>query len=187
MRIGEAARRAGVNVETLRYYERRGLLPDPDRSLGGHRDYSDETVRFVSAVKQAQSLGFSLTEIEDLVLVARRNPGGAAEAIRRRLEEKLREVEGEIAELRSTHAGLARALDEVWASVPSSTSTAAYLARAGRHPDLLPGEALHVTDGESVASTLRRTALGGVVVAWQDVLHEGPLAAGSPAALRSLR
>ena len=47
MRIGEAARRAGVNVETLRYYERRGLLPDPDRSLGGHRDYSDETARVI--------------------------------------------------------------------------------------------------------------------------------------------
>jgi len=187
MRIGEAARRAGVNTETLRYYERRGLLPQPDRGIGGHREYSEETVRFVSAVKQAQSLGFSLSEIEDFLRVARRNPDGAAEAIRRRLEEKLREVEGEIAELRSTHAGLARALDEVWASVPSSTSTAAYLARAGRHPDLLPGEALHVTDGESVASTLRRTSLGGVALSWQDVLHEGPLDAGSPDALRQAR
>ena len=54
------ARRAGVNVETLRYYERRGLLPEPRRSVGGHRDYGEETVRFVCAVKEAQSLGFSL-------------------------------------------------------------------------------------------------------------------------------
>jgi DNA-binding transcriptional MerR regulator len=53
VRIGEAAKRAGVNVETLRYYERRGLLPEPDRSLGGQREYDENTVRFVSAVKQA--------------------------------------------------------------------------------------------------------------------------------------
>jgi hypothetical protein len=110
MRIGEAARRAGVNVETFRYYERRGLL----------------------------LLGFSLSEIEDFVRVARRDPAGAPALVRRRLEDKLGQVESEIAELRTTQAGLARALDEVWGSVPTSTSTAAYLARAGRHPDLLP-------------------------------------------------
>jgi DNA-binding transcriptional MerR regulator len=98
MRIGEAAQRAGVNVETLRYYERRGLLPEPDRGIGGHREYGEETVRFVSAVKQAQALGFSLGEIEDFVRLARRDPAGAPELVRRRLEEKLGQVEGEIAD-----------------------------------------------------------------------------------------
>src|SRR5438552_11963085 len=117
MRIGESARRAGVNVETFRYYERRGLLPEPDRGLGGHGEYSEETVRFVSAVKQAQTLGFSLREIEDFVRVARRDPAGAPEIVRRRLEEKLGAVEGQIADLRTTQAGLVRALDEVWGSV----------------------------------------------------------------------
>ena len=187
MRIGEAARRAGVNTETLRYYERRGLLPEPDRGVGGQREYDDETVRFVSAVKQAQTLGLSLREIEDFVRVARRDPAGAPETIRRRLEQRLGEVDDEITQLRATQAGLVRALYEVWGSVPTSTSTAAYIARAGRHPDLRPGEPLHVTDGESVASTLRRTSLGGVVLAWQDALHEGPLARVPPGELRALR
>ena len=101
MRIGEAARRAGVNVETLRYYERRGLLPEPNHGVGGHREYSEESVRFVSAVKQAQTLGFSLREIDDLVRAARRDPGGAAALVRQRLEEKLGNVEDEIADLRT--------------------------------------------------------------------------------------
>lgn len=119
--------------------------------------------------------------------LARRDPSGASELVRRRLREKLGQVEGEIADLRTTQAGLVRALDDVWGSVPTSTSTAAYLVRAGHHPKLVPGEPLHVTDGESVASTLRRTFLGGVVLAWQDVLHEGPLATVPPDEFRALR
>jgi DNA-binding transcriptional MerR regulator len=65
VRIGELAEQAGVNVETLRYYERRGLLPEPVRSPGGHREYGEDAVRFVRAVKEAQTLGFTLAEIEE--------------------------------------------------------------------------------------------------------------------------
>ena len=50
--------RAGVNVETLRYYERRGLLPDPDRDPSGHRRYDEESVRFLRAIKEAQAVGY---------------------------------------------------------------------------------------------------------------------------------
>jgi DNA-binding transcriptional MerR regulator len=108
MRIGETARRAGVNPETIRYYERRGLLPEPDRTVGGQREYTGDTVRFVSAVKEAQSLGFSLREIGDVVRAARRDPSGAPEAIRRRLEDKLADVDAEIADLHRRRAGLER-------------------------------------------------------------------------------
>jgi len=59
MRVGEVAERAGVNIETLRYYERRGLLPEPDRSPSGHRRYDEETVRFLRAIKEAQAVGFT--------------------------------------------------------------------------------------------------------------------------------
>jgi MerR family mercuric resistance operon transcriptional regulator len=52
MKVGEAAIRAGVNVETLRYYERRGLLPRPDREPSGHRRYDEETIRFLRAIKR---------------------------------------------------------------------------------------------------------------------------------------
>jgi DNA-binding transcriptional MerR regulator len=183
MRIGDVAEKAGVNVETLRYYERRGLLPEPDRSPGGHRDYDEDTVRFVRAVKEAQTLGFSLSEIAEYMSLTRRAPARGPQEARNRLVGKLEEVDAKLATLQRMRAGLQRALDEKWDSLDHSTSTAAYLARGGRDP---VGEPLHVTNGESAASTLRRTSLGGVVLSWDDVLHVGPLAF-DPAESRRVR
>jgi DNA-binding transcriptional MerR regulator len=183
MRIGELAEQAGVNVETLRYYERRGLLPEPVRSPGGHREYGDDAVRFVRAIKEAQTIGFTLAEIEEYLTLAGRSPSTAAPASRERLEEKLAELDDRLATLRTMRAGVARALDERWSSLDESTSTAAYLARRGRDPELAP---LHVTNGESVGGTLRETSLGGAVLSWDDVLHVGPLAF-EPAESRRVR
>ena len=67
MRRGQVAAAAGVNIETLRYYERRGLLTEPARSPGGHRLYPPETVTVVRVVKAAQRLGFTLDEVADLL------------------------------------------------------------------------------------------------------------------------
>ena len=61
LRPGQVAAAAGVNLETLRYYERRGLLEPPDRTLGGHRVYPSEAVTLLRIIKTAQRLGFSLT------------------------------------------------------------------------------------------------------------------------------
>lgn len=183
MRIGDVAERAGVNVETLRYYERRGLLPEPVRSPGGHREYEEDAVRFVQAVKEAQSLGFSLSEIEEFMALTRRSPGRVSQEARSRLTEKLEEIDARLAALRRMRAGVERALYERWDSLDHSTSTAAYLARRGRDP---VGEPLHVTNGESAASTLRRTKVEGVVLSWDDVLHVGPLAF-DPAESRRVR
>src|SRR5262245_18647346 len=58
MRIGEAATAAGVNIQTLRYYEVRGLLPEPRRRAGGYRDYEPDDVRRVRFIKRAQEVGF---------------------------------------------------------------------------------------------------------------------------------
>ena len=60
MRAGEVARAAGIGVESLRYYERRGLMPVPDRSLGGHRVYSDADVTRLRVIRAAARLGFTL-------------------------------------------------------------------------------------------------------------------------------
>ena len=98
MRIGEAARRAGVNIETLRYYERRGLIAEPARGINGHRDYDEETVRFVKAVKEAQRLGFTLEEIAEHTRLTR--GGRAHEAVRTRVAQKLDEIDERIASLR---------------------------------------------------------------------------------------
>ncbi|MBF6439608.1 MerR family transcriptional regulator [Nocardia cyriacigeorgica] len=74
MRTGELAARAGVNAQTLRYYERRGLLTRPPRSQSGYRSYPDEAVTTVRFVKHAQDLGFNLDEIEELLHLADGGP-----------------------------------------------------------------------------------------------------------------
>ena len=73
MRIGEAAALAGVNVQTLRYYERTGLLPRPTRRPSGYREYDQAAVDIVHFIKHAQDLGFSLRDIAELVAL-RDNP-----------------------------------------------------------------------------------------------------------------
>ena len=67
LRSGEVAAAAGVNLQTLRYYERRGLIDEPDRSLGGHRLYRSEAVTVLRVIKAAQRLGFTLEEVADLL------------------------------------------------------------------------------------------------------------------------
>ncbi len=76
MRAGQLAAAAGVNLQTLRYYERRGLLAPPDRTLGGHRDYPERSVTVLRVIKTAQRLGFTLTEIADLLDSDTHRPGG---------------------------------------------------------------------------------------------------------------
>jgi len=105
MRIGEVASQAGVNVETLRYYERRGLLAEPERLGSGYRAYSPEAVRIVRFVKQAQQLGFSLAEVGDLLRLA--DSGRAScEAIRELAGKKLTEIELKIMQLQAICAAL---------------------------------------------------------------------------------
>jgi DNA-binding transcriptional MerR regulator len=67
LRIGELATRASVNVQTIRYYERRGLLDEPNRTEAGYRIYPPETAQVVRFIKGAQGLGFSLEEVERLL------------------------------------------------------------------------------------------------------------------------
>src|SRR3954470_12128824 len=176
MRVGEIAERAGVNVETLRYYERRGLLPEPDRTPSGHRRYDEETVRFLRAIKEAQALGFTLAEIDEH-LRSSRGSRSPSEALRARTAAKIDEIDARIAALRRMREELARIVGCACDSLDRCTCGAAYLARRGREPDTRPS-LLHVTNGESAGNTLRQTALGGAVLPWQDVLHEGPVPAG---------
>lgn len=175
MRVGEAAARAGVNVETLRYYERRGLLPEPDREPSGHRRYDEESVRFLRAIKEAQALGFTLSEIGD-VLKAMRRSGTPSEALRVRMAAKIDEIDARIAGLRRMREELARVVGCACDSLDHCTCGAAYLARRGKEP-VMPPKLMHVTNGESAGNTLRQTTLGGAVLPWQDVLHVGPVPA----------
>src|SRR6059058_3587646 len=174
MRVGEVAIRAGVNVETLRYYERRGLLPEPRREPSGHRRYDEETVRFLRAIKEAQSVGFTLAEIDEYLRAAKRSRK-PSEALRVRMAAKIDEIDSRVAGLQRMREELARVVGCACDSLDHCTCGAAYLARRGREgstPTLL-----HVTNGESAGNTLRQTTLGGAVLSWQDVLHEGPVRA----------
>jgi redox-sensitive transcriptional activator SoxR len=176
MRVGEVAARAGVNVETLRYYERRGLLPEPEREPSGHRRYDEETVRFLRAIKEAQAVGFTLAEIGEYLRAARRS-AKPSETLRVRMAAKIDEIDTRIAGLQRMRDELARVVGCACDSLDHCTCGAAYLARRGREPETRTSR-LHVTNGESAGNTLRQTGLGGAVLSWQDVLHEGPVPAG---------
>ncbi|TCC47558.1 MerR family transcriptional regulator [Kribbella capetownensis] len=76
MRTGELAEHVGVSVETLRYYERSGLLHEPPRTAGGYRDYPTSAVEQLRFVKRAQELGFSLDHVEELLDLDARGPVG---------------------------------------------------------------------------------------------------------------
>ena len=67
LKVGEVAKKAGVNLQTIHYYERRGLLPQPPRTGSNYRAYPEDSVRRVQFVKRAQELGFTLKEIKELL------------------------------------------------------------------------------------------------------------------------
>ena len=69
LKIGEVAERGGVNLQTIRYYEREKLLPEPPRLASGYRVYPDQTVRRIRFIKRAQEIGFTLAEIRELLAI----------------------------------------------------------------------------------------------------------------------
>ena len=110
MRSGEVAEAAGVNQQTLRYYERRGLLPEPSRSPGGHRLYPDDAVTRILIIKAAQRLGFTLTEVQELLAAGRHRHDRRPAGLRAGARAKLGEIEGRIADLQVSAATLRAAL-----------------------------------------------------------------------------
>lgn len=100
MTVGEVASRARVNIQTVRYYERRGLLPMPRRSAAGYRQYPEDVVPRIRFIKRAQELGFTLEEIAELLALRVRH-GEACHEVSDRVKakvtlvrQKLRELEG---------------------------------------------------------------------------------------------
>lgn len=102
---GEVAERAGVNVQTVRYYERRGLIPEPPRSSGGFRQYRPEHVARIRFIKRAQELGFTLEEAHEL-LSLRATPDADRADVRAVAQEKRDEVQQKIDDLQRIQATL---------------------------------------------------------------------------------
>jgi MerR family mercuric resistance operon transcriptional regulator len=111
LRSGQVAEAAGVNLQTLRYYERRGLLAAPDRTLGGHRLYPAEAVTVLRVIKAAQRLGFSLQEVSELIDVGAHHHGSQPHGLQARARQKLSEVEARIADLTIVRDTLRAAID----------------------------------------------------------------------------
>lgn len=114
MTISRAAERAGVGVETIRFYERRGLIEQPVRPRsGGYRFYDNEVVERIRFIRRGQELGFSLREIAEL-LSLRADPGADCGEVRTQAVSKREEVDRKIAQLQHIRS----ALDELIAACP---------------------------------------------------------------------
>lgn len=112
LRTSEVARAAGVNEQTLRYYERRGLLAPPDRSPGGHRLYEQGGVTVLRVIKAAQRLGFSLDEVAELLEAGHHRHGRTRDhGLQDRVLAKLTEIEARIEDLQTIRDRLTDALD----------------------------------------------------------------------------
>lgn len=106
LKIGELAKRAEVNIETIRYYEREKLLKKPPRSLSGYRAFPPEAVERVRFIKKTQELGFSLREIKEL-LDLRAAPNSTGADVRQKVDEKISGIEEKIKALKSMKKELA--------------------------------------------------------------------------------
>ena len=116
---GALAEAAGVGRETVRFYERKGLLPEPPRTASGYRDYPLESVERLRFIRRAQGLGFTLDEIADL-LALRVDEVSACGAVEARAREKLSSVADKLTELRRMKKALERLVDACQSREPTS-------------------------------------------------------------------
>lgn len=108
--IGQVAIRGGVNVETIRYYERQGLIPPPPRRESGYRQYPEDTVNRVRFIKRAQELGFSLKEVAEL-LSLRIGPDATCGDVKKLADVKIAEIGGKIQSLERMRDALTRLVE----------------------------------------------------------------------------
>lgn len=111
--IGKIARRAGMGIETIRFYERKGLIPEPPRRESGYRQYPESAVSRLRFIKRAKELGFSLKEIKEL-LSLRIAPDTTCDEVQQRAEVKIRDIEEKIRTLQ----GMKKALAALAAACP---------------------------------------------------------------------
>lgn len=116
--IGQVATAADVNIQTIRYYERRGLFPIPRRTSAGYRQYADDAVTRLRFIKHAQELGFSLQEIQELLGLRVRH-GAACDAVERRTRKKIEVVQQRIRNLQR----MKRTLDRLAAACTARRPT----------------------------------------------------------------
>jgi MerR family mercuric resistance operon transcriptional regulator len=107
LKIGKVARNAGLAIDTVRYYEREGLLQKPARTASGYRHYTTDAVARLRFIRQSKELGFSLAEIKDL-LALRVTPGKSCADVRAHAEHKVADVDRRIASLKRVRGALVK-------------------------------------------------------------------------------
>jgi len=118
MTIGRVAKTTGVGVETIRFYERKGLIPDPPRRASGYRQYSEDTIARIRFIRRAKELGFTLNEIHEL-LSLRVDPTSTCGDVKHRAKDKVRDIEAKIESLRK----MKRALEQLASSCTGTGPT----------------------------------------------------------------
>lgn len=103
--IGQLARQAGVGVETVRFYERQGLLQEPARKGSGYRQYDEEVIERLLFIRAAKELGFTLNEIKEL-LSLRLDPASSCADVKQRAEAKIADIDNKLRTLRKMKQAL---------------------------------------------------------------------------------
>ena len=110
MRIGQIAKETGLNVQSIRFYEREGLLPSVDRSTSGYRIYQKDSIKRIQFIKHAQDVGFSLKEISEL-LSLKVNPDGSCNMVQQIAAEKLKQLDERLESIRRMKLTLSSMMD----------------------------------------------------------------------------
>ncbi|GLQ96625.1 heavy metal-responsive transcriptional regulator [Dyella mobilis] len=108
--IGTVAKRAGVPIDTIRYYEREGLLPAPLRRASGYRSYDESAISQLRFIRRAKELGFTLEEIRDLLALSADRHSGV-NGVKQRAQQRLASIEARIAELNRIRHGLEQLIE----------------------------------------------------------------------------
>ncbi len=122
LKTAQLANEGGVNVETIRYYERHGLLPKPPRTASGYRVFSEDAISRLRFIKRSQELGFSLKEVKEL-LALRVRPGSGCADVRRKGEAKIADVDEKLNHLLEIKKALVRLTDNCSGRGPVSACT----------------------------------------------------------------
>ena len=117
MRIGQVAKRAEVGIETIRFYERKGLIAQPPRNNGGYRQYPKEAVARIRFIKRAKELGFSLAEIAEL-LSLQTNPKATCADVKQRAEAKILAIQDRVKGLQTMKRALGKLVESCSGSGP---------------------------------------------------------------------
>jgi MerR family copper efflux transcriptional regulator len=131
MTTGQVAREAGVNVETIRFYERKGLLEEPPRRESGYRQYSGIAVDRIRFIKRAQELGFSLQEIQELLDLRAEGPEACPD-VKMRAETKIADIEDKLHTLQGMRRALRKLIEECEHHTPADECP---ILEALEHPE----------------------------------------------------